>query len=94
MLKVNNMSENPVEQASIDVINKNLVETQVRLLGDKTTIGQVVQLLAYIRHAIKYNDHIHLDVEIGKYVMNTPFAFDVNGQEIADLVPQEKTNIN
>ena len=81
-------------QGNIDVINQNLVETNVRFLGDKTSISQVVQLLAYIRHALKYNDHIHIDVEIGKYVVNSPFAFDVNGQEIADLVPQKTININ
>ena len=89
------MSENKeLSQTDIDVINSNLVETNIRFLGDKSTISQIVQLLAYIRHAVKYNDHLHIDVEIGKYVMNSPLAFDVNGQEIADLVPQSTAHIN
>ena len=89
------MSENKeLQQTDIDVINSNLVETNIRFLGDKNTISQIVQLLAYIRHAVKYNDHLHIDVEIGKYVMNSPLVFDVNGQEIADLVPQNIAHIN
>ena len=82
------------QQQNVEIINQNLVETQIKILGDKTTISQVVQLLAYIRHAIKYNLNTHIDVQIGKYVMNTPFAMDVNGQEIQDLVTQSKAEIN
>ena len=86
--------EQPTEQQDVEIINKNLVETQIKILGDKTTISQVVQLLAYIRHAIKYNLSTNIDVQIGKYVMNTPFAMEVNGQEIQDLVTQNKAEIN
>jgi len=37
------MSENKeLQQTDIDVINSNLVETNIRFLGDKNTISQIV----------------------------------------------------
>lgn len=78
----------------IDVINKNLVETTIRMLGDVTTISQVIELLAYIRHGVKNNLNTEIKVKIGKNIVNTPFAFDVNGQEIKDYILQSEIEIN
>lgn len=79
---------------NLDIVNKNLTDTQVRLFGDQTTIAQIVQLLAYIRHAIKYNMQAEIKVKIGNKVINTPLALDVNGQEIKDFVCQPEAEIN
>lgn len=38
-----------------NIVNNNLVETDIKLLGDHKIIEQIVRLLAYIRHAVKYN---------------------------------------
>jgi len=39
----------------VDLHNANMVETNVRLLGDRTIIAEIVQLLAYIRNGLKNN---------------------------------------
>lgn len=82
------------QKEHIDVINKNLVETTVRFLGDVGTISQIVELLAYIRHGIKNNMNTKITVQIGKNIANTPFVFDVNGQEIKDYILQPVIEIN
>lgn len=81
-------------QAELDAYNNSLVETNVRLVGDKTVIGQVVQLLAYIRHAVRNNMKVKIDVNIANTVANVPFMMDVNGLEVPDLVTVKKTQIN
>lgn len=43
---------NDTESTNIEVINKSIGDADVTFYGDLTTISQVVQLLAYIRHAI------------------------------------------
>lgn len=79
---------------TIDETNHRLVETNVRFVGDKSTISQVVMLLAYIRHAVKNNLRKDINVEIGKYVANKELLFDVNGQEIDDFISQDFIEIN
>lgn len=81
-------------QADLDKYNNNLVETNVRLMGDKTIVAQVVQLLSYIRHAIRNNIKTSIQVDIPITVANAQFMLDVNGIEVPDLVTIEKTQIN
>lgn len=81
-------------QADLDVYNNNLVETNVRLMGDKTVVAQVIQLIAYIRHAVRNNLSTKIEVDIPNTVANVPFMFDANGMEVPDLVTVEKTQIN
>lgn len=79
---------------NIENNNQDLVETNIRIIGNKRPITQVVQLLAYIRHAIKYNIQTDIKISIGKNVANTNFLFDVNGLEIPDLITQKEVEIN
>ena len=51
-------------QEELDKYNSNLVETDVHLVGDKTVIGQVVQLLAYVRHAVRNNLKTKIEVDV------------------------------
>ena len=81
-------------QADLDNYNNNLVETNVRLMGDKTVVGQVVQLLSYIRHAVRNNMKTKIEVDIANTVANVPFMLDVNGMEIPDLVTVSKVQVN
>ena len=81
-------------QAQLDNYNNNLVETNVRLMGDKTVVAQVVQLLAYIRHALRNNIKTSIQVNMPVTVANVPFMIDVNGLEVPDLVTVNKTQIN
>lgn len=82
------------QSQNIEVINSNLVETDVHLIGDMTTISQVIQLLAYIRNVIKNNHQKDIVVKIGKNVINVPFAMSVNAQEIKDYIAQDSIEIN
>lgn len=86
-------NSNNVEK-NIDLINKNLVETTVRFIGNKQTICQVVKLLAYIRHAVKNSKQTNISVNVGKHIVNTDFTFDVNDTEIPDLITQNTIDIN
>lgn len=78
-------------QAELDKYNNNLVDTNVHLMGDATVIGQVVQLLAYIRHALKNNIKGKIEVDIANTVANVDFMMDVNGFQVPDLVFVGKT---
>lgn len=81
-------------QAQLDNYNNNLVETHVRLMGDKTVVAQVVQLLTYIRHALRNNLKTSIQVDIPITVANVPFMIDANGLEVPDLVTVNKVQIN
>ena len=81
-------------QADLDTYNNNLVETHVRLMGDKTIVAQTLQLLSYIRHAIRNNMKTSIYVDIPITVANAAFMLDANGIEVPDLVTVEKTQIN
>lgn len=96
----NNVSDNINDNINdniknnINVINSNLVETNIRFYGDVKTITQIVQLLAYIRHAIKYNLKTDINVKICHNIINTPLVMDVNEQEISDYITQSNVEIN
>lgn len=81
-------------QAELDNYNNSLVETNVRLVGDKTVVAQVVQLLSYIRHAVRNNAKTSIEVDIRNTVANVPFMMDVNGMEVPDLVTVSKVQVN
>lgn len=81
-------------QAELDSYNNNLVDTNIHLMGDSTTIAQVVQLLAYIRHALKNNAKTKIEVDISNTVANIDFMMDVNGMQVPDLVTTNKVQIN
>lgn len=81
-------------QADLDNYNNNLVETNVRLIGDKTIVAQVLQLLAYIRHAIRNNMKTSIQVDIPITVANSQFMIDANGMQVPDLVTVDKVQVN
>ena len=80
--------------AEATVFKSNLVETDVRIIGDSQARSQVVLLLAYIRHALRNNLHTKIEVEVGKDIANVDFAFDVNQQEIKDYITKESIIIS
>ena len=81
-------------QAELDSYNNNLVDTNVHLMGDATVVAQVVQLLSYIRHALKNNMKTTIEVDIPNTVANVEFMMDVNGMQVPDLVAVSKTQVN
>ena len=86
------MSEKQTE--TVFDINRRLVETNVRFIGDKDTISQIVLLLAYIRHAVKNNLKTDIKVSIGNNIVNKELMFDVNNQEISDYITKDILEIN
>ncbi len=82
------------EPKEVKVPTSNVVETHVRFVGNMSTISSIVKLLAYIRHAVKNNLTTDLTVSIGKHIVNTELAFDVNNQEISDYKIQKSIEIN
>ncbi len=74
--------------------NASLVDTIVHFVGDRDTIGQIVQLLAYIRHAVKNNLETDIKVSLCKNVVNTELMFDVNNLPIKDYKTKDYIEIN
>jgi hypothetical protein len=83
-----------MENVDQTVFNKNLAEVNIKMIGDNTTLCQIVLLLSYIRHAIKNNLKSNIDVKIGEKIANGQLMFDVNGLEIPDMIIQDKVEIN
>lgn len=85
------------EQQKLDevfVTNSNLAEADVKLIGDRTTICQIIQFLAYVRHAIRNNMKSEIKVKVGSNIANGQLLFDVNGLEIPDIITQNLVEIN
>lgn len=82
------------EQIIQSPFKKDIVDSDVTLIGDKSTICQVVQLLAYIRHAIQNNFQTEIKLKVGYKIANGTFMFAVNGLEIPDYRTQEEIEIN
>lgn len=78
----------------LEEYNGSKVKTVVDLYGDREIIGQTVQLLAYIRHALRNNRKCEIRLKIGNTVANPDFMMDVNGFEIPDLVTCPEYQIN
>lgn len=81
-------------QEELDSYNNNLVDTNLHLMGDSTVVAQVVQLVAYIRHALKNNLKTHIVVDLPNTAANVEFMMDVNGMEVPDLVTVNRTQVN
>ena len=81
-------------QAELEQYNRNNVETNIKLLGDINVIGEVIQLLAYIRNGIKNGYTGTIQIKLGNTVANPVFMMQVNGQEVPDLTIQDKVQIN
>lgn len=74
--------------------NFKIGNSEVRLIGDKIILVQVIKLLAYIRHAIQNGMKTSIDVKIGQRIANAEFTFDVNQLPIDDLITQDKIVIS
>ena len=69
-------------------------EADIQLFGDKTTLTQIVFLLAYLRHYIQTKTPGEIKVSVGKHLETEAFNFSVNGEEIQQVVPQKEIEIN
>ena len=74
--------------------NLRIGNSEVKMIGDKMILIQVVKLLAYIRYAVQNNLKTELVVKFGEKIANGEFKFDVNGLPIGDLILQKEISIN
>lgn len=73
---------------------KDSIETDIKIIGNKNTITQIVILMAYIRHIIKSNKPSDILLKIGKNRSGDFFAIQVNDYEIDDINPTKTLEIN
>ena len=76
------------------ILSRNIEEANVKMIGDLSTLNQVIQLLAYIRHAVNENTEDEIKVTIGKNISSSQFLFSVNNMEIPDFKVQKEISIN
>jgi hypothetical protein len=91
------MEEKEIEKARMEAQKKsdNLVDAEIRMVGDKYTISQVVMLMSYIRHAIRTGEKKDIKVSIGKKKSSPDsFNFVVNNSDVDDLIPMDVAEIN
>ena len=69
-------------------------EADIHLFGEKTTLTQVVVLLAYIRDMIQNKTPGDIKISIGKNLDTDVFSFTVNDQEIAHIKATNELEIN
>ncbi len=69
-------------------------DTDIKIIGDKTTNTQVVMLLAFLRDAIQSNKETEIKVTVGKHMKNRFFAMQVNGEEIPQIIAEKEIEIN
>ena len=74
--------------------NFKIGNSEIRIIGDKTVLIQVVKLLAYIRHAVQNNLKTTIKVNIGQYISNVDFKFDVNQLPVDDLITKDEITIS
>lgn len=92
-LDTNEKNEYKYSRAEVELRNISLTETDVHMVGDGIVIAQIVQLLSYIRHAIKNNFNGEITLQFGQELANAEFNLDVNGCEIPDLIPPDKVQL-
>lgn len=75
--------------------SENLVEGNMKMVGDRYTIAQAVMLLSYIRHAIRTGKKTVIKVTVGNRKSDpSSFNFILNNDEVDDLIPVENFEIN
>jgi len=69
-------------------------EADIRMFGDKTTLTQIVLLLAYLRHHIQNKIPGEIKVSVGKHLETEAFTFSVNDQEVPQVIAEKELEIN
>lgn len=83
-----------MQESVKEVVKDKLVESHIKVIGDKSTVCQLTMLLAYIRHAIQNKQQKTITVNVGSKVNSDFFGFQVNDQEIKDYITQDSIDIN
>ena len=74
--------------------NFKIGNSEVRMIGDKIVLVQIIKLLAYIRNAIQSNTKTTISVKVGQRIANAQFTFYVNQLPIDDLIAQDEVVVS
>lgn len=66
----------------------------VKLFGERTTLTQVVILLAFLRDLIQKKEQGEIKISVGKHLETDVFSFTVNDQEVPHVKAQKEMEIN
>ena len=83
-----------MDSSNLKEVYSSPVETDIKIIGDKSTVSQIVLLLAYIRAYLQSKEDGEIKVKIGKNMVSQFFAFQVNDQEIVQVKPKDELEIN
>lgn len=74
--------------------SRNAREIDIRIMGDRNLLVNIVSLLGQIRSALNSGSPTDINVRIGHNIANGYFGFTVNDEQIDDLVPAKSVDIN
>lgn len=69
-------------------------DADIHIFGERTTLTQIVVLLAYLRDMIQSKTPGDLKLSVGKHLDTDVFSFTVNGQEISHIKAARELEIN
>lgn len=81
----------------MDIQNRVLTtkyETEIKLVGDLSTIREIVILLSYIRNILDEGRSQDIVVSVGKNIKTEGFGMAVNNMEIPDIKSKDTATIN
>lgn len=81
----------------MDIQNRVLAtkyETEIKLVGDMSTIREIVILLSYIRNILDEGRSQDIVVSVGKNIKAEAFGMAVNNMEIPDIKSKDTATIN
>ena len=69
-------------------------DVTIQLVGDKSTLTDIVFLLAYVRDMIVNKQSGEIRVNVGKHLDSEYFGFTVNGEPVAKIKAEKFIDIN
>ncbi len=73
---------------------KSRYASDITMVGDLSTIREVVILLSFIRNIIDEGREADISVKVGHNIKSGSFNFALNNQEVPDIRAREQISIN
>ena len=94
-----NMKENSEKKETEDEEKdfqplKSRYASDITMVGDLSTIREVVILLSFIRNIIDEGREADISVKVGHNIKSGSFNFALNNQEVPDIRAKEQISIN
>lgn len=69
-------------------------DADIKIFGEKSTLTQIVFLLAFVRDMIQQKKSGDIVVSVGKHMTSDVFSFTVNDQEVPQMIAEKRLEIN